>query len=134
MKENIKKIKLNKKTTLKKFEKELENIKKKKEKLLNLLLENAVDNEIYKSKLKELKESSLFYEIEIEKMRKDNDIDINKLIKFLNKIKDNFYKDEIKKSAIETFGHSVKISSTNIEITLKKISLKTDFIGGSDGN
>lgn len=134
IKVQAKEIKTKKKKVVEKYEKEIEKLKIKVDKILNLLLDGALPEDVYKEKSKELNDRILFLKLEIEKAKKEEEVDYKKIVNFLQKIRKDFHKEEIKKSVIETFVHSVKIGYTEIEITLKKINSKTDLIGGSGGN
>ncbi len=121
----------------KKNDKDMGNIKNKKEKLLTLFLDGFITEEEFKSKNDNL-ELELIEKIRIqENLNNTKNINVNDISSYVEKLADaldsqNF---NIKKQILQTFVEEIIIYKKTINIKLKFFGLADrDTIGGSGGN
>ena len=121
----------------KKNDKDMENIKNKKEKLLTLFLDGFITEEEFKNKNDTL-ELELIEKIRIqENLNNTKNININDISSYVKKLADALDSQNftIKKQILQTFVEEIIIYKKSINIKLKFFGLADrDTIGGSGGN
>ncbi len=125
-----------KEETRKNYKKKLDNLKIKKDKLLNVYLEGKISKEEFNEKNKEINWKELILKENNSSFDRINKIKEDSVRNYLLSIKKDFDNDQLKKSILETFIYQILIFDNRIEITLRKFPSYLDMVkvGGSGGN
>ena len=116
------------------LEKEIEKLTNKAVSLLNKNLDGNITDEVYTRVNNKINSELSLMKNKRANLKVPVTVNKNDILEYLKKLKDNFKKDEIKKSIIEAFIDQVIIYSDHVEIRIRDIPMCMDKVGGDDGN
>ena len=123
---------LKKAQEVKKLESEIQKIKDKIDRLLEIFLDNKISKEVFEKKNNELERELFLLTQEKNKISASKKINRESIEAFIRNFKANFNKENIKKAIIETFVKEIKVYETYVEIVLRLFPMYIDRNGGDD--
>ena len=123
---------LKKAQEVKKLESEIQKIKDKIDRLLEIFLDNKISKEVFEKKNNELERELFLLTQEKNKISASKKINRENIEAFIRNFKANFNKENIKKAIIETFVKEIKVYETYVEIVLRLFPMYIDRNGGDD--